>query len=600
MKPSDGGHLAEGSKTPGVPAGQMLAAALAHYGLDARALSALRAYSAYDAGEAAFRKRIESLEDALLEAHAGSHAHLHDMRRFTDLFASLPEANFATDWLQRLADAWQALRRNGGPEDLPLRAARIMVAHGFNELLRERSSLSVLEVEIAGALTAAAMCTAELLVRMTALHSAKTVGDDASDHERESSLLSRQLAAAIDAADGQTLGLLMLRMRIGAGTLTLSREQRDTLWEGVLDRVLGLLRENDILVRAELHGCAIILPSLQMHAQVLLAANKLSHALETPLPVGGTVVRAAFALGAVWSPAHGLTAEDLIRCGDLAVEAAQRDEKPIVVFDDQMLAIARREALIEKEFPSALENGQLSIHVQPQVDLSTGQCIGGELLLRWTDSQGNPVPPYRIPEVAKRIGAAPQLTRWLILSACRTLADLNRAGVELRLSANLMGRDVMDPELPLLVEQATSFWRVSPSSLTFELTEGMMLEDPAVGAAVMRRLIDLGASTSIDDFGIGYSSILYLRQLPLHELKVDCVFVTAMSRSQQDREIVASLVKLSHALGLQVVAEGVEDEETMVLLREMGCDRGQGYWISRAMPTADFAAWVRDWNSRHA
>jgi EAL domain-containing protein (putative c-di-GMP-specific phosphodiesterase class I) len=263
------------------------------------------------------------------------------------------------------------------------------------------------------------------------------------------------------------------------------------------------------------------------------------------------------------------------------------------------LAIAQWEARIEKEFPTALENGQLMVHVQPQIELATGRCIGGELLLRWFDSEGHPVPPYRIPEVAKRIGAAAQLTRWLVLGACRTLADLNRAGLDVRLSINLMARDVMDSELPLLVEQAASFWRVSASRLTLELTEGMMLEDPAVGAAVMQRLVDLGASTSIDDFGIGYSSILYLRQLPLQELKIDCAFVGAMSRSKQDKEIVASLVQLSHALGLYVVAEGVEDEETMALLREMGCDRGQGYWISRAMPTTDFAGWVRDWNSRH-
>jgi len=191
------------------------------------------------------------------------------------------------------------------------------------------------------------------------------------------------------------------------------------------------------------------------------------------------------------------------------------------------------------------------------------------------------------------------LTRWLMFGVCRTLSELDRAGVDVRLSVNLMARDVMDQELPLLVEQAIDFWRVPPSRLTVELVESAMLEDPTAAAAVMRRLIDLGVTTSIDDFGIGYSSILYLRQLPLRELKIDCVFVAAMARSHQDRDIVAALIGLSHGLDLRVVAEGVEDEETFKLLTQMGCDCAQGYWISRAMPTSDFPAWATAWNHRH-
>jgi diguanylate cyclase len=573
--------------------------ALVRYGLDDRARSALRAYSTHDVGAAAHGRRLESLEDALLAGDSGGLSRLHELRQFADLFASMPEAEFSADWLQRLADAWQVLRRLGGGEDIPLCAARALVAHGSHELLRDSVSLSPLEVEIVGALSAAGMCVAELLAHVTALRGARTVIDDLSHREHGSQLPAR-LASALADAGGQVVGLMMLRLHLGPGTLTLSREQRDALWEAALERVRGLLRDCDVLIRNELHGCAVLMPKLQTHAQVMLAANKVAHALEVPLNVGSVAVRAMVVLGAVWAPAHGSSAEALIRCVDLAVEAAQRDDKAVVLFDDKLLAVAKWEALIEKEFAGALESGQISLHIQPQINVATGLCIGGELLLRWTDSQGHAVPPFRIPEVAKRIGAAAQLTRWLLHTACHTLADLRRAGVDVRLSANLMGRDVMDRELPLLVEQAASFWRVSPNRLTFELTESMMLEDPAIGAEVMRRLIELGVSTSIDDFGIGYSSILYLRQLPLHELKVDCAFVGAMSHSKQDREIVASLVQLAHALGLQVVAEGVEDEETLAMLRQMGCDRAQGYWIARAMPSVEFVPWLRQWNSRQA
>jgi EAL domain-containing protein (putative c-di-GMP-specific phosphodiesterase class I)/GGDEF domain-containing protein len=576
-----------------------IAATLVRYGLDDRARSALRAYSAHDAGEAARRRRVDALEQGLVAANQGGLGRLHGLRHFADLFASLPEADFAADWLLQLADAWQVLRRHGGDEDMPLCAARALVAYGTHALLRGSAALSVLEVEIVGALSAAGMCAAELLCHLTALRGARTVIDDLSGLQRGTQLPQR-LGAALAEAQGRVVGLMMLRLHLGPGTLTLSRERRDAVWEAALDRIRGLLRDQDLLVRTELHACAVLMPALQTHAQVMLASNKVAHALEVPLNVGGVAVRAMVAVGAVWSPAHGDSAEALIRCADLAVEAAEREEKAVVLFDDKLLAVAKWEAMIEKEFVIALDNGQLGLHVQPQVDLASGRCVGGELLLRWTDSEGRAVPPFRIPEVAKRIGAAAQLTRWLIFSTCRALAEMQRAGLDVRLSANLMGRDVMDSELPLLVEQAVSFWRVPPKNLTFELTEGMMLEDPAVGAEIMRRLIDLGVSTSIDDFGIGYSSILYLRQLPLHELKIDCAFVGAMSHSQQDREIVASLIQLAHALDLQVVAEGVEDEATLHLLQHMGCDRAQGYWIARAMPTADFVSWQREWNGRQS
>lgn len=574
-----------------------IAATLLGYGLDERARSALRAYATHDAGEAAHHRRLESIEDALAAACRGGLGCLQELRQFADLFASLPEADFSADWLRRLADAAQALRRHGAAEDVTLRAARALVAHGSRELLRGHAALSALEAEIVGALSAAGMCVAALLNAMAMSLGAKAVVDD-SAHAGRGSPLALRLAAALDAAEAKVVGLMMLRLRPGPGTLTLSREQRDALWDAALERLRGLLRDRDVIVRTESHGCGVVMPDLQGHAQVMLATTKVAHAFELPLTLGGSATRVMVALGAVWSPAHGRTAEELIRCADLAVEAAQRGDKAIVLFDDKLMAVARWEARIEKELPAALDAGLLKLHIQPQVDLSSARCVGGELLLRWTDSQGQAVPPFRIPEVAKRIGAAAQLTRWLIFDACRILADLRQGGAEVRLSANLMGRDLMDPELPLLVEQAAGLWRVSPQHLTFELTEGMMLEDPAIGAEVMRRLIDLGAATSIDDFGIGYSSILYLRQLPLHELKIDCAFVGAMSHSQQDREIVASLVQLAHALGLQVVAEGVEDEETLQLLRRIGCDRAQGYWISRAMPAADFAGWLRDWNAR--
>lgn len=586
----------------GLPPGALAVAEVAdnrllRYGLDVRARSALRACFRRDG--ATDLRRGEIMHAALAETDPHSTADGDALRCFLDVFGQMPEADFATEWLERLNERWRLLRQAGCSDDVPLRAAQAMVVLASRELLAGRATLSALETEIITAVSAAGMCVAEFLMRAARQESTAALVDGLTE-VGAGDALHAHLAAVLDEAAGRVVGLLSIRLRLQFGALTLERDQRDALLDAAIERIRGAMRESDIVVRSELHSCAVIMPNLQTHAQVQLAAAKVAQILEHPLPVHGSLMRATFLLGAVWSPTHGESAEALLRCADIAVETARREERAVVLFDDGMLATARHEAMIEKEFMLAMENGQLAIHVQPQIDLVSRRCIGGELLLRWTDSSGNPVSPASIPEVAQRIGAASQLTRWLIFGACRTLGELIKAGIDMQLSVNLMARDLMDQELPLLVEQAIKFWRVPPERLMFELIESAVLEDPAVGASVMHRLIEIGVSTSIDDFGIGYSSILYLRRLPLDELKIDRAFVDVMFRSSEDKEIVATLIRLAHGLGLHVVAEGVENEQTMDMLGEMGCDRAQGYWISRAMPAGELPAWFENWNRQNA
>jgi diguanylate cyclase (GGDEF)-like protein len=570
---------------------------LTRFGLDSRTRSALRASFRHSSMDTTGRGA--ALYAMLTESDPHSTADVDALRNFLDVLASMPEADFAPEWLESLAAAWQALRGAGCSDDLPLRAAQALILLASRELLGGRATLSALEAEILGALSAGGLCLADFLLRSARQESAATVIDGLTQIGA-GDLLIGGLAAALREAAGNLVGLLSVRLRLQSSALTLGRDQRDNLVDAAIERIRGVLRDSDVVVRSELHGFAVIMPGLQTHAQVQLAAAKLAQVLEHPLPVHGMSLRATFLIGAGWAPAHGESAEELIRCADIAVETGRREERRMVLFDDSMLATARREAMIEKEFLTALENGQMEVHIQPQVDLASRRCIGGELLLRWTDSSGQAVPASIIPGVAQRVGASAQLTRWLIFGACRTLSELIKLGIDLQVSVNLMARDLMDEELPLLVDQAIKFWRVPPGKLMFELIESAVLEDPALGASVMRRLIELGVSTSIDDFGIGYSSILYLRRLPLDELKIDKAFVDVMFHSTEDREIVATLIRLAHGLGLHVVAEGVEDERTMDLLQEMGCDRAQGYWIARAMPAADLPAWFDNWNRRYA
>ena len=580
---------------------------LDRYGLDARSLSGLKACFRYDEASG-HEGRREAIKHLLLETDPYCTADIEALNCFLDSFVALSEADFAAEWVAMLVRDWRALRRSGCANDLPYRAAAALTSHASRWLLRDRSSLSALEVEILAALSTAGICVAEFLGRTMRRGGGAMPIEDIVDRgqgrvlvDRLADVLAKDREGGVPAeAEGWTVGLVAFQFHLGPAALTLPREQRDQLADDAVARIGAVLRSSDILVRTEIHAGAVILPGLRTHGQVRLAASKMAQVFETPFSLPAAEIRLSFALGAVWVADSRDTAEELVRYAELAVSAAVRENKPIIFFDDSLLVAAHQEVLIDKEFVDALDTGQIELHVQPQIDLRSGRCVGGELLLRWVDGGGVEVPAAHVPEIAWRLGMAPQLTRWLLFAACRTLAELLKVGIDIHLSVNLTGRDLMDEELPILVKQAIGFWRVPPSKLKFELIESAVLEDPVVGAAVMKQLIDLGVSTSIDDFGIAYSSILYLRQLPLDELKIDRVFVDSMCRSPEDQEIVGALIRLAHALDLRVVAEGVEDGYTMAILREMGCDCAQGYWIARAMPAEEMPAWLEEWNRRVA
>ena len=577
----------------------MIEARLMRFGINARQRSALHACFRRDQDPDAVRRRGERLLSMLGMTDPDTSAAETEMLDFLDAFAALPESDFSGSWFESLGARWRILQQEGCSEDLPLRAAQALVSLAAEELLKERTALSALEVEVLTAVSNAGACVADMLMAATHRWKPAAVLDGLTDIGAGDRLVAR-LAGDILSAGNSVVGVLMIRLRSRSGALLTQRDYRDALMDTAMERIGAVLRDADVVLRTDLNGCSVVLPRLQTQAQVQLAAAKVVQVLQQPLSVWGAMTRAAFVVGVVWYPAHGSSPEELIRCADIAVETAEREERELVVFDETMLDAARQQAALERDFIAAMDNGQLSVHIQPQVDLRTRRCVGGELLLRWKDSAGQPISAGVIPDIAQRLGAAGQLTRWLVFGACRILSELIKAGIDMQLSVNLMARDLMDDEFPLLVEQAVRFWRVPPQRLMFELIESAVLEDPALGAKVMNRLLEIGVSTSIDDFGIGYSSILYLRRLPLDELKIDRVFVDVMSRSTEDQEIVAALIRLAHGLGMHVVAEGVENQATMDMLTEMGCDRAQGYWISRAMPTSELPAWFENWHRQLA
>jgi len=243
---------------------------------------------------------------------------------------------------------------------------------------------------------------------------------------------------------------------------------------------------------------------------------------------------------------------------------------------------------------AAIEHGTLVLHYQPQVDLASGQVTGAEALVRWPHPTQGLIPPDRFIPLAEQTGLIAPLTDWVLAQAIRQCREWQRAGRLLAVSVNLSMWNLHDSTLPDRMAALLRDHGVSPAWLRLELTESALMADPERAMDVLARLSGLGVGLAVDDFGSGYSSLAYLKRLRVDELKIDKGFVREMATDEIDGAIVASTVALGHALGLRVVAEGIEDRATWEMLVGMGCDVAQGYYLSRPLPPDALARWLSE------
>lgn len=254
----------------------------------------------------------------------------------------------------------------------------------------------------------------------------------------------------------------------------------------------------------------------------------------------------------------------------------------------------RVERLISGETLSqALEDGQLSLYYQPKVDMQSGQAVGLEALLRWHHTtHGMLTPEYFIP-VAEQQGVIRAITRWVLETVIRQCASWRREGLLMPIAVNLSGLDLDDRALPSYVAGLLETWQVPSTFIELEITETAAIADLECSIEVLGRLSRLGLGVAIDDFGIGYSSLQRLKQLPVNTIKIDKSFVTQSCCDEHDMVFIDSITRLGHRLGLKVVAEGIECSESWARLAAVGCDMGQGYHISRPLSGEAITGWLR-------
>jgi EAL domain-containing protein (putative c-di-GMP-specific phosphodiesterase class I) len=245
------------------------------------------------------------------------------------------------------------------------------------------------------------------------------------------------------------------------------------------------------------------------------------------------------------------------------------------------------------ELRAALNHGHVEVFVQPQARLATGATVSVEALARWHHPELGAVPPDEFIPVAERTGLVGPLTTQVLDQSLAAVAEWRRQGHDLGIAVNLSTRSLHDSDLVHEVSRLLRRHDVPPTRLTLEVTESSVMADPARATAVLHQLRDLGVRLSVDDFGTGYSSLSYLKRLPVHEVKIDRSFVTGLAQQGEDVAIVRAIVDLGRHLGLDVVAEGVEDQQTWDLLASMGCDLVQGWHLARPMPAEALLPWLR-------
>ncbi len=380
----------------------------------------------------------------------------------------------------------------------------------------------------------------------------------------------------------------------------LGHDHGDRLLIEMSRRLQRVLRDIDTIARLGGDEFAVLLTINADERGALAVAARVRESLEEAFQLGGISVQTSASIGVALYPDHAGDAETLAQRADVAMYTAKRAGGGIALYSPEHDQSSVRRLALLGELRNAIEDDQLLLHFQPTLDLRTGFVRTVEALVRWQHPEHGLMPPAEFIELAEVSGTIQVLTRWVITTAVRHIVEWQRRGLDLSVAVNLSVRNLYEPELVPWLAGVLAQFGVDAKALEFEITESELMDDPLLAMEVLGRLKALGVATSIDDFGTGYSSLSYLKHLPIDQLKIDRSFVGNMVHDESDLTIVRSTIDLSHNLGLVVVAEGVEDPETLRLLAHLGCDRAQGYALSRPVPAPAFEEWWRDEERRES
>lgn len=373
----------------------------------------------------------------------------------------------------------------------------------------------------------------------------------------------------------------------------------DALLCKVADRLMDCVRETDTVARLAGDEFLLLLGDLQNEEVATIAAKKVMQQLGDAFSINGLDVVATASLGVAMYPRDGAEMDDLLKNADMAMYRAKDAGRNACCFFDFSMNESMVEHLhLASGLRTAMTNGELFVFYQSQFDLRTGQVMGAEALLRWKHPSQGYIPPAKFIPVAERTGLINEIGAWVLEQACSDVQAWRTAGLsDLVVAINVSPIQFRRDDIERKLANALENHKLPGSVIELEITESLLVADAQHVSEVLQRLRSLGVTFAIDDFGTGYSNLGYLQRFAVNRLKIDQTFVRQMVDSAPDEGLVRAIIEMAHCLGLEVVAEGVEDAKVLQRLQSFGCEFGQGYYWSQAMPSAEFAAFVKSRSS---
>jgi diguanylate cyclase (GGDEF)-like protein len=400
---------------------------------------------------------------------------------------------------------------------------------------------------------------------------------------------------AIHSADrrGHSVAVMLLDLdRFKEINDTLGHHYGDEVLRQVGMRLTGVLSEDDTVARLGGDEFAILLRAVESPAVGVGVAAAIRRAVAQHFDIAGVRLELGASVGIASFPEHGQDVDVLMQRADVAMYQAKEGRTGVERYVRELDGNSVQRLALAGDLRGALERDEFVLHYQPKIDLRTGAVKGAEVLLRWAHPVHGWLPPDEFIPLAEHTGLIVPLTQHVIGRALRQIGAWRSDGVDLSVAINLSARTLVERELPDQIEAACQRFDVPTNRLVLEITESMVVADPARALPILARLHELGVEISVDDFGTGYSSMDYLKRLPVREVKIDRSFVTPMATDARDAAIVRCTIDLARSLGLRVVAEGVESADVRHRLTTLGCDQGQGFSFSRALPATQFSAWL--------
>lgn len=404
-----------------------------------------------------------------------------------------------------------------------------------------------------------------------------------------------RLGEAIETAasrDGRIAVMLMDLDHFKEVNDSLGHHVGDQLLAAVGPRLADTLREDDLMARLGGDEFGVLVPEVPDDATAIAIAQRLIEGLHHPVTVDELDLDVSASIGISFYPDHATDADSLLRHADVAMYAAKEAGTSYEIYDELIDTHKPELVMLVSQVRPAIDQGQFRMYFQPKIRLADGRVAGAEALIRWHHpALGRLAPGDFLPLIEKTVLLRP-LTHWALNDVLRTWSHWSDDGIRLPVAVNVSPRTLLDAELPEVVGGLLERWDVPPRFLRLELTEDFLVADSGRSDAVLQDLARVGVGLSIDDFGTGFSSLSYLKRLPIEEIKVDRSFVSHMLDRVDDFTIVRATVELGRNLGLRVVAEGVQDRDTFDRLGDFGCDEAQGFYISRPLEPEDFWDWL--------